>query len=90
LQIGTIAGNLAMKHEHNEFPSDMYLMLETVGATLNVGEFNYDRRKLSMHFRSQLSDPWVAWYGIKSRLIRFGSKVKHIISTQVASLEIPA
>jgi xanthine dehydrogenase/oxidase len=41
LQTGTIAGNLAMKHEHNEFPSDMYLMLETVGATLNIGEFNY-------------------------------------------------
>ncbi|XP_069694441.1 xanthine dehydrogenase-like isoform X2 [Periplaneta americana] len=33
---GTIAGNLAMKHQHNEFPSDMYLMLETVGATLNI------------------------------------------------------
>jgi hypothetical protein len=32
-----------MKHEHNEFPSDMYLMLETVGATLNIGEYNYER-----------------------------------------------
>jgi hypothetical protein len=29
-----------MKHEHNEFPSDIYLMLETAGATLNVGKFN--------------------------------------------------
>ncbi|PNF21140.1 hypothetical protein B7P43_G05076, partial [Cryptotermes secundus] len=27
-----------MKHEHNEFPSDMYLMLETAGATLNIAQ----------------------------------------------------
>jgi hypothetical protein len=32
-----------MKHEYNEFPSDVYLMLETVGATLNIGEFSYVR-----------------------------------------------
>ncbi|KDR17215.1 hypothetical protein L798_08320, partial [Zootermopsis nevadensis] len=36
--VTTIAGNLAMKHEHNEFPSDMYLMLEAAGATLNIAE----------------------------------------------------
>jgi len=29
-----------MKHEHNEFPSDVYLILETVGATLNIGELS--------------------------------------------------
>jgi hypothetical protein len=39
-QTGTIAGNLAMKHEHNKFPSDIYLILETVGATLNIGELS--------------------------------------------------
>ncbi|KAK7794360.1 hypothetical protein R5R35_007242 [Gryllus longicercus] len=33
---GTIAGNLTIKYEHNEFPSDVFLILETAGATLTV------------------------------------------------------
>lgn len=37
-QIGTIAGNLVMKKEHPDFVSDVYVMLETVGATLNISE----------------------------------------------------
>ncbi|GFG40150.1 hypothetical protein Cfor_02488, partial [Coptotermes formosanus] len=45
---GTIAGNLAMKHEHREFPSDVYLMLETAGATLNIGESSYILEKVNM------------------------------------------
>lgn len=35
---GTIAGNLSIKNQHHEFPSDMYLILEAVGATLNIVE----------------------------------------------------
>nr|CAD7430764.1 unnamed protein product [Timema monikensis] len=34
--IGTIAGNLMLKHEHQEFDSDMFLLLETVGASLII------------------------------------------------------
>nr|CAD7447548.1 unnamed protein product [Timema bartmani] len=34
--IGTIAGNLMLKHEHREFDSDMFLLLETVGASLII------------------------------------------------------
>ncbi|XP_035913600.1 xanthine dehydrogenase-like [Anopheles stephensi] len=34
--IGTIAGNLMLKHQHPEFPSDLFLLLETVGAKLTV------------------------------------------------------
>ncbi|KAL9699938.1 hypothetical protein quinque_003379 [Culex quinquefasciatus] len=33
---GTIAGNLMIKHQHPEFPSDVFLLLETVGATLSI------------------------------------------------------
>lgn len=36
LQAGTIAGNLSLKHAHNEFPSDIFLLLETIGAKLNI------------------------------------------------------
>ncbi|XP_063928230.1 uncharacterized protein LOC135141244 [Zophobas morio] len=32
----TLAGNLMIKHDHNEFPSDVFLLLETVGALLTV------------------------------------------------------
>ncbi|XP_018394514.1 PREDICTED: xanthine dehydrogenase/oxidase-like [Cyphomyrmex costatus] len=43
---GSIAGNLMIKHEHNEFPSDMFLILETVGAQAHVLES--PNRKKSM------------------------------------------
>lgn len=35
-QIGTIAGNLMIKHQYNEFPSDLFLILETVAAQVVV------------------------------------------------------
>lgn len=35
---GTIAGNLSIKHANAEFPSDMFIILESVGATLAIGE----------------------------------------------------
>ncbi|XP_048477717.1 probable aldehyde oxidase gad-3 [Plutella xylostella] len=34
--IGTIGGNLMLKHEHNDFPSDPFLLLETVGAMIKI------------------------------------------------------
>ncbi|XP_053674936.1 aldehyde oxidase 3-like [Anopheles nili] len=34
--VGTIAGNLSIKHKHREFPSDVYLLLEGVGARLTI------------------------------------------------------
>nr|XP_034833028.1 xanthine dehydrogenase-like [Maniola hyperantus] len=34
--IGTIAGNLMIKHAHREFPSDIFLLLETIGARLTI------------------------------------------------------
>lgn len=35
-QSGTIAGNLSIKHGNIEFPSDMFLILEAVGAMLTI------------------------------------------------------
>uniref|UniRef100_A0A182PHL5 Indole-3-acetaldehyde oxidase n=1 Tax=Anopheles epiroticus TaxID=199890 RepID=A0A182PHL5_9DIPT len=34
--VGTIGGNLMLKHQHPEFPSDLFLLLESVGAKLTV------------------------------------------------------
>lgn len=36
-QIGTLAGNLMIKHNHKEFPSDVFLLLETFQATIVLG-----------------------------------------------------
>ena len=33
---GTLAGNLMMKNAHNDFPSDVFISMETVGATLEI------------------------------------------------------
>ncbi|XP_059485730.1 xanthine dehydrogenase-like [Neocloeon triangulifer] len=34
--IGTLVGNLVLKKDHNEFPSDVFVILEAAGATLNI------------------------------------------------------
>ncbi|XP_037042497.1 xanthine dehydrogenase-like [Bradysia coprophila] len=44
--IGTIGGNLSIKHQHNSFPSDMFLMLESVGAKLTIIDANTNTRSL--------------------------------------------
>lgn len=36
---GTLAGNLSIKQQHNEFHSDVFLLLEVVGATLTIGKY---------------------------------------------------
>uniref|UniRef100_A0A1B6E3D0 FAD-binding PCMH-type domain-containing protein n=1 Tax=Clastoptera arizonana TaxID=38151 RepID=A0A1B6E3D0_9HEMI len=33
---GTLAGNLSIKHKYHEFPSDIFLILETVGAQVVI------------------------------------------------------
>ncbi|XP_011302811.1 indole-3-acetaldehyde oxidase-like [Fopius arisanus] len=35
---GTIAGNLMIKHQHKEFPSDLFLIFETAGAEIHILE----------------------------------------------------
>lgn len=35
-QVGTLAGNLSLKYAHNEFPSDIFLILEGCGAKLTI------------------------------------------------------
>lgn len=40
LQIGTLAGNLMLKHTYNQFPSDIFVILETAGAKLTIGKNN--------------------------------------------------
>lgn len=41
--IGTIAGNLKLKHEHSEFPSDVFLLLDVIRASVTVSDVNGQR-----------------------------------------------
>ncbi|KAJ8719331.1 hypothetical protein PYW08_011506 [Mythimna loreyi] len=34
--VGSIAGNLMIKHRHSEFQSDLFLLFETIGAQLSI------------------------------------------------------
>ncbi|KAF7271078.1 hypothetical protein GWI33_016038 [Rhynchophorus ferrugineus] len=38
--IGTLAGNLMIKHQHPEFPSDIFLILELVNASIVIVDTN--------------------------------------------------
>ncbi|CAL8069378.1 unnamed protein product [Orchesella dallaii] len=33
---GTVGGNLMIKHAHNDFPSDVFVILETLGASIQI------------------------------------------------------
>lgn len=37
-QLGSIAGNLMVKHEHRDFASDIFLLFETIGAQLTISK----------------------------------------------------
>lgn len=39
-QVGTLAGNLSIQYSQREFPSDLFVILETVGAQLIIGRNN--------------------------------------------------
>ena len=34
--VGTLAGNLMLKYAHNDFPSDIFALLESLGAQIAV------------------------------------------------------
>ncbi|KAJ8668983.1 hypothetical protein QAD02_000242 [Eretmocerus hayati] len=46
--IGTIAGNLMLKNQHNEFPSDVFLILETAGAEIHILESPGSKKEMRM------------------------------------------
>ncbi|XP_046483350.1 xanthine dehydrogenase/oxidase isoform X2 [Neodiprion pinetum] len=46
--IGTLAGNLMIKHQHHEFPSDIFLILETVGVQLHILENPTDKLSVNL------------------------------------------
>ncbi|XP_039304251.1 xanthine dehydrogenase isoform X1 [Solenopsis invicta] len=46
--IGSIAGNLMIKHTHNEFPSDMFLLLETAGSKIHILERSDSKQSVTL------------------------------------------
>ncbi|XP_047508503.1 xanthine dehydrogenase/oxidase-like isoform X1 [Pieris napi] len=46
--LGTIAGNLMIKHNKKDFPSDIFLILETVGAALTILQPSGNKKIISL------------------------------------------
>ncbi|CAG4933330.1 unnamed protein product [Parnassius apollo] len=46
--LGTVAGNLMIKHEHREFPSDIFVLFETVGAQITIMNSNGARKTVTL------------------------------------------
>ncbi|KAG5312449.1 XDH dehydrogenase, partial [Acromyrmex insinuator] len=47
--IGTIAGNLMLKYQHKEFPSDLFLMLQTVGTQIHILKSPSEKESLYLY-----------------------------------------
>uniref|UniRef100_A0A1Y9HAI9 Uncharacterized protein n=1 Tax=Anopheles farauti TaxID=69004 RepID=A0A1Y9HAI9_9DIPT len=63
LNVGTVAGNLSIKNQHPDFPSDLYLLLEAVGAKIIIAE--------SLAKNSEKSPQQYAQTEMTKKLIRF-------------------
>ncbi|XP_049875014.1 uncharacterized protein LOC126373077 isoform X1 [Pectinophora gossypiella] len=46
--VGTIGGNLAIKNIHPDFPSDIFLLLETVQATVTIVNNSMEKKEVGM------------------------------------------
>ncbi|KAJ8687934.1 hypothetical protein QAD02_023729 [Eretmocerus hayati] len=46
--VGTIAGNLMLKNQHHEFPSDIFLILETAGAQIHILESPNSKKEMTL------------------------------------------
>ena len=38
-QVGSWAGNLMLMHAHDNFPSDVFTVMEAAGASVTIGEY---------------------------------------------------
>lgn len=47
-QMGTLAGNLMIKHQHKEFPSDIYITFKALDVHVNVMVDKATTKKLSL------------------------------------------
>lgn len=47
-QIATVAGNLMLKHQHPEFSSDIFLMIECIGGEVEIAESENLRKTVNL------------------------------------------
>lgn len=57
MQTGTIAGNLMTKYTYPEFPSDLFLVLETVGARVQIASGPLPSDSVIMPLNDFLAEP---------------------------------
>ena len=60
--IGSIAGNLMLKYEHRDFPSDLFITLEAIGAKIKVQSFGGQSTEVS-------PEQWLKSIDMKDKII---------------------
>ncbi|XP_052742256.1 uncharacterized protein LOC112057840 [Bicyclus anynana] len=49
-KLGTLAGNMMLKHKNNSYPSDIFLLFEAIGATITICDINGMETSYSMAY----------------------------------------
>ncbi|KAH9518796.1 hypothetical protein Btru_006298 [Bulinus truncatus] len=81
--LGTWAGNLALKRLHPEFPSDIFTMFETVGASLNIADSDGNTKLYTLE--DFLSLDMKGKVIVSVQLPKYSSSSKPVIRTLKAS-----
>ena len=58
---GTLAGNLMMKHAHQDFPSDVFITMATVGAMLEIVKVGDERHFIQSVLSLMEQQRWSLW-----------------------------
>ena len=59
--VGTIAGNLMLKHAHQDFPSDLFVLMETAGAKLVLKSSSSEVRASPLEFLKTDMSKTILW-----------------------------
>lgn len=65
--MGTLAGNLSMKHQHPEFPSDIYLVFEALDVHVVIQESTKQERTISLseYLKTPMTNKIIKYFDLK-------------------------